>query len=122
MSNQKLSIVGIKTFINIMHQWGVEQNKQSVILGLDVQKVLKERALGNEIHLPEASLIRISHIIRIYKSLHIIFASEDQANTWIHKANANFDGDSALNVILGGEISDIEKISNYLQEQVGFHK
>ena len=118
MSNEEFSLVGLKTFINIMHQWDVEQNKQSVILGLDIQEVIKERALCNEIILPEASLIRISHIIRIYKSLRMIFASENQANAWIHKPNASFDGNSALKVILGGKISDLEKVSGYLQGQV----
>ncbi|TMO53289.1 antitoxin Xre/MbcA/ParS toxin-binding domain-containing protein [Pseudoalteromonas phenolica] len=118
MSNEELSKVGLKTFINIMHQWDVEQNKQSVILGLDIQEVLKESALGNEVILPDASLIRISHIIRIYKSLRMIFASENQANAWIHKPNASFDGNSALKVILGGKISDLEKVSGYLQGQV----
>ena len=121
MSNEELSQIGLKTFINIMNQWNVDQDKQSVILGLDIQDVLKERALGNEIILPDASLVRISHIIRIYKSLRMIFASENQANEWIHKPNASFDGNSALKVILGGKISDLEKVSGYLQEQVDFH-
>lgn len=120
MSNEKLSIVGLKTFINIMSQWGVEQKKQSVILGLDVQEILKQRALGNEIILPDSALIRISHVIRIYKSLRIIFALENQANAWVHKPNASFNGNSAMEVMLAGEISDIEKVSSYLQVQVDF--
>lgn len=118
MSNDEFSLVGLKTFINIMHQWGVEQNKQSIILGLDIQEVLKQRDSGNEINLPDSALIRISHVIRIYKSLRIIFALEGQANAWIHKSNTSFDGDSAMDVILRGEIQDLERVSGYLQKQV----
>ena len=38
MSNEKVSLVGLKTF-HIKNPWQVELEKQSVILGLDVQVI-----------------------------------------------------------------------------------
>jgi len=56
-----------------MKQWSIEPKNQNVILCLDIQKILNEKASGSKINLLEPYLIRTSHLIRIYKSLRIIF-------------------------------------------------
>ena len=67
--------------------------------------------------MPEyASLITMSRVFGIYRSLHTIFQDHDQANSWIRKENADL-GSSAVELIRTAR--GLEKVQNYLFYQEG---
>lgn len=54
-----------------------------------------------------------SQIITIDDALHRIFQDREQANAWPSKPNRAFQGQSALELILGGDIEQVRKHLQY---------
>lgn len=68
--------------------------------------------------LPEKdSLETISRLVSIWRSLHMIFENEDQANTWIRRPNLAFDNKTALSVMID-EPDGLERVKKYLLAQL----
>ena len=68
------------------------------------------------------ALERISCVLGIYKALHILFVEPAQADGWIKRANLAtlFDGGSALDRMLGGQVADLSAVRQYLDSQCGW--
>lgn len=64
------------------------------------------------------SYIQLSYILKIYKTLHRIFPNENQANTWLHRANDRFGGQSALAYVLNDPVDALKELSAYLTAQL----
>jgi predicted protein tyrosine phosphatase len=93
--------VALRVFDNICGEWLLSESDKEAF---DVAK----SPAG-------ASLITMSRIFSIYKSLHIIFENHQQANEWVHKDSSAFHS-AAIEVMqtAGG----LEKVQKYLQTQV----
>ena len=103
-----------------MEEWNIDVESQKVLLGISSAKQFRKIKTDSSSVLPHSSLIRVSHIIRIYKLLRILFPNANQANGWVHKPNDVLNGESALVEMLKGQISNLEKITEYLTEQTKF--
>ena len=55
----------------------------------------------------------------IHKALRIIFSEATRGYAWVRAANGAFDGASALDVMLGGELTDIMRVRRYLDAERG---
>ena len=53
----------------------------------------------------------------IHKALRIIFTEAARGYAWIRAANHVFGGASALDVMLGGELTDIMRVRHYLDAE-----
>lgn len=81
--------VALKAFFNVMRTWGVEDFDAKRILGCTDEQFSKwkERKPGK---VPDAVLIRISHVLNIWCGLQIIYSSTSQADKWPSRANSYF--------------------------------
>jgi len=61
----------------------------------------------------------LSNLIGIHKALRIIFSEATRGYAWIRSANDAFGGASALDVMLGGELTDIMRVRRYLDAERG---
>ena len=55
----------------------------------------------------------------IHKALRIIFSEAQRGYAWIKAGNTAFAGSSALDVMLGGELTDIMRVRRYLDATRG---
>ena len=62
---------------------------------------------------------RLSNLMGIHKALRIIFSEATRGYAWIRAANDSFCGSSALDVMLGGELTDIMRVRRYLDAERG---
>jgi hypothetical protein len=64
-------------------------------------------------------LLRIGHVIGIYRALHTISPDEHQANGWIRRPNnaAMFRGAPALTLTCSGRMADLAAVRQYLESQ-----
>lgn len=62
---------------------------------------------------------RLSNLMGIHKALRIIFSEAARGYVWIRTANEAFGGASALDVMLGGELTDIMRVRRYLDATRG---
>ncbi len=120
MSSQEISKVGLKVFFNIMDEWNIDIEDQKVLLAVSSEKQFDNMKRETPFELPHPSLVRVSHIIRIYKLLRILFPTVNQANQWVHKPNDFLNGETALSEMLKGDTRHLEKITEYLTEQTKF--
>lgn len=70
-------------------------------------------ALLDASQMPEAAFA----IVDIYKSLNILFEDSLQADSWVHRSNQYFAGETALDAMLKG-IKGIESVQKYLKNQL----
>ena len=57
---------------------------------------------------------RLSNIMGIHKALRIIFRETQRAYGWIKAPNEVFAGRTALEIMLGGEMTDLMRVRRYL--------
>ena len=53
----------------------------------------------------------------IHKALRLIFREPQRGYDWIRAANTTFGGQSALAVMLGGELTDLMRVRRYLDAE-----
>jgi hypothetical protein len=55
----------------------------------------------------------------IHKALRMIFREPQRAYAWIKVPNTAFDNRTALDVMLGGELTDLMRVRRYLDAERG---
>lgn len=112
--------VALDAFFNIAAAWKLKDQEQMALLGLSSSTFYgwKKKAPDK---LPTEKLERISYILGIYKALQILFTSKDKADAWVRKPNQAplFGGKSALEYMMGGNVSDLYNVRRYLDAYLG---
>lgn len=117
-----LSRVALKTYFNIVENaWHLEPTAQQILLGITAPSTFYKYKKVKEAILPRDMLERISYILGIYKALHILLPDEEAANSWIKRPNHSplFNGKSALDRMLSGQVSDLYEVRKYLDAERG---
>lgn len=115
-----LAPIAIKMFMNITGaEWQLPEKAMRTLLGEPSRSTFFNWRAGKVSSLSRDTLERISYIAGIYKSLKILFPNVNQANEWVKKPNAAFNGQSALEVMLAGSIVDLARVRRYLDAQRG---
>jgi hypothetical protein len=110
---------GWTAFLNIAELWRLSSDDQIKLLGSPARSTyFKWKKDGGAI--PPDTQERISHILSIFKALEILIPDIDVADGWIRSSNDYFDGQSALHVMLGGQVVDIYRVRQYLDAQRGY--
>lgn len=113
----QLSAAGIRAFTRIAGSWGLSVEEQLLLLGEPARSTFFAwRKHPERAALPKDTLERISNVLGIYKGLQILFPDSGAADAWIRKPNAAaiFAGRSALQRMLGGNVSDLNAVRRYL--------
>ncbi|MBS1181915.1 MAG: hypothetical protein H6Q99_1795 [Proteobacteria bacterium] len=61
----------------------------------------------------------MAHLMGIHKGLRYLFKEPARGYEWVRKPNATFDGQSALELMLRGELSDLADMRAYLNAERG---
>lgn len=110
----------LRVFFRIAAAWGLTDRQQVVLLGTsdDAFAAWKQGRLQSG--LDHTTLERLSYVLGIYASLQILLPIPVQANAWVTRPNAApmLGGQSALSRMLGGSISDLLAVREYLDAQL----
>jgi hypothetical protein len=118
----ELSAAGIRAFTRIAQLWRLSVDEQLQLLGEPARSTFFAwRKHPERASLPKDTLERISNLLGIYKSLQILFPDTAAADAWIRKPNSApiFGGRSALERMLGGNVSDLNAVRRYLDSVRG---
>lgn len=99
-------------------RWGITDDQAATLLDLTVRTYRRWKADGPG-QFSRDGKARLSNLMGIHKALRIIFRQTAQAYGWIKKPNAAFGGRSALDVMLGGELTDLMRVRRYLDTERG---
>jgi len=74
--------------------------------------------VGTIARVPRDLKARLSNLMGIHKALRIVFTDAEQGYGWVKRPNDAF-GASALDVMFGGELTDIMRVRRYLDSVRG---
>jgi Protein of unknown function (DUF2384) len=121
LNRKELSGPAMRTFLRIAKLWNLSVDQQMTLLGLTSRSTYFKWKKGEDTTLPKDTLERISYMLGIYKALQLLLPDEHAADAWIHKPNTAppFAGQSALDRMLSGNVSDLYVVRQYLDAQRG---
>ena len=105
--------------LNLFRLWGIADEQAAQLLDLPVRTY--RRWKGGELgRIGRDGKARLSNLMGIHKALRIIFAEPQRGYGWIKTPNTAFGGKSALEVMLGGELTDLMRVRRYLDAERGW--
>lgn len=104
--------------LNLFGRWGVTDEQAATLLDMPVRTYRRWKVEGCG-RISRDGRARLSNLMGIHKALRIIFADAARGYVWIRAANEAFAGASALEVMLGGELTDIMRVRRYLDAERG---
>lgn len=119
----RVSSAALQAFFNLSKRWGLSTNEERTLLGSPAKSTFfkwkKDKSSTRPLN--KDALERISYLLGIFKDLNILLPSERAADEWIKKPNSafSFQGQSALDRMLGGSLVDLADVRRYLNSQRG---
>lgn len=104
--------------MNLFRLWGVTDEQAATLLDLPLRTYRRWKA-GDPGRVSRDGKARLSNLIGIHKALRIIFHEPQRGYAWIKAPNSSFEGRSALDVMLGGELTDLMRVRRYLDAERG---
>lgn len=105
--------------VNLFRHWGITDAEACVLLG-GVSKRTFARWKDGEIgRLTIDQKTRLSTLMGIHKALRILFTEKARVYEWVKKPNKAFGGRSALDIMLGGYLTDLFRVRHYLDAARG---
>jgi hypothetical protein len=104
--------------IRLFDRWGLSDDEARVLLGSMPVQTWTHWKNGQIVEINQDLRSRMAVLIGIHKGLRVLFVDPERGYRWIHKPNSGFEGSTALEVMMGGEISDLIAVRDYLDRQV----
>lgn len=104
--------------VNLFRLWGITDEEAAKLLDLPLRSYRRWKA-GEIGRIDRDGKARLSNIMGIHKALRIIFRETQRAYAWVKAPNAAFGGRSALDIMLGGELTDLMRVRRYLDAERG---
>lgn len=104
--------------LNLFSLWQITDEQAALLLDMPVRTYRRWKA-GDTGRMGRDLKARLSNLMGIHKALRLIFREPERGYAWIKVANDAFAGNSALHVMLGGELTDLIRIRRYLDAERG---
>ena len=104
--------------VNLFRLWGVTDAEAAILLDMPVRSYARWKADGPQ-RLGRDGKARLSNLMGIHKALRILFREPQRGYDWVRKPNALFAGRSALDIMLGGELTDLMRVRRVLDAERG---
>lgn len=104
--------------LNLFDRWSLTDEQAATLLDMPVRSYRRWKSRGPG-QIARDRGARLSNLMGIHKALRIIFTEAARGYAWIKAANAAFGGASALEVMLGGNLTDIMRVRRYLDAERG---
>jgi antitoxin Xre/MbcA/ParS-like protein len=103
---------------NLFPLWGITDEEAATLLDLPVRTYRRWKG-GDLGRIDRDGKARLSNLMGIHKALRITFREPQRGYAWIKAPNAAFGNRTALDVMLGGELTDLMRVRRYLDGERG---
>ncbi|MEH3116378.1 MAG: MbcA/ParS/Xre antitoxin family protein [Methylorubrum populi] len=107
-----------RAVVNLFRRWELTDEQAATLLDLPIRTYARWKA-GEQGRINRDTRARLSNLMGIHKALRIIFSEADRGYRWIRARNNSFGGRSALDVMLGGELTDLMRVRRLLDAERG---
>jgi len=104
--------------LNLFELWSLTDEQAAILLDLPVRTYRRWKA-GELGRIDRDGKARLSNLMGIHKALRIIFREPQRGYAWIKAPNKIFGNLTALDVMLGGELTDLMRVRRYLDAERG---
>ena len=104
----------LRGFFHIMDAWGVPAEDARILLGSPAERTFYAWRKGDGARVSEDTLRRIGYVAGIYKALQILYSDTDLADGWVKRPNRAFAGQTPLNRMRGGDVTDLAAVRTYV--------
>lgn len=101
-------------FFRIMELWGASKSQASAILGQPSDRTFYRWKAGDVAGVPHDVIRRIGYVSGIWKALQIIYSNPKQADEWVRKPNRFFGGQTPLERMSAGDVTDLAVVRQYV--------
>lgn len=108
-----------RTTVNLFRVWGLTDAEARTLLGDMAQRTWARWKTGDISRIDRDLRARMAILMRIHKALRYLFTDPARGYDWIRKPNATFNGKSALDIMMRGEITDLIDLRSYLDAERG---
>ena len=108
-----------RTTVNLFRAWDLSDSEARALLGDMAQRTWARWKDGGIGRIDRDLRARMAILMGIHKGLRYLFTDPARGYAWIRKPNAAFAGQTALDVMLRGEIVDLIDMRAYLDAERG---
>jgi hypothetical protein len=108
-----------RTTANLFRAWQLSDNQARTLLGDMAQRTWARWKEGGIGRIDRDLRARMAILMGIHKGLRYLFTDPARGYEWIRKPNSAFHGQSALDVMMRGEITDLIDLRSYLDAERG---
>ncbi|QUS58358.1 Protein of unknown function [Pseudovibrio denitrificans] len=108
-----------RAVINLFDRWQLTDEQATLLLG-DIAKRTYQRWKTKHYGRVSVDLAaRLSNLLGIHKALRLLFSDPNRGYGWVKRPNTDFGGKTALEIMLGGQLTDLMRVRRYLDAQRG---
>lgn len=104
--------------VSLFRKWAVTDEQAACLLDLPPRTFARWKSIGPG-RIDRDTRARLSNLMGIHKALRLIFQDPERGYRWIQAPNASFGDRSALDVMLGGELTDLMRVRRLLDAERG---
>lgn len=104
--------------VRLFGHWDLTDEQAATLLDMPVRSYRRWKA-GEQGRIDRDGKARLSNLMGIHKALRIIFEDATRGYRWVKAPNEAFGGRPALEVMLGGELTDLMRVRRYLDAERG---
>lgn len=108
-----------RTTVNLFRAWSLSDAEACTLLGGLSARTWARWKEGQFGRMDRDLRMRMAHLMGIHKGLRYLFKEPARGYAWIRKANAAFGGQSALALMLRGEMADLQAMREWLDAERG---
>lgn len=108
-----------RTTVNLFRAWALTDSEARILLGDMAQRTWARWKDGSIGRIDRDLRARMAILMGVHKGLRHLFRDPARGYAWIRKPNTTFGGQSALDVMLRGEITDLIDLRAYLDAERG---
>jgi hypothetical protein len=105
-----------RAVVNLFGRWELTDEQAATLLDMPVRTYRRWKA-GDQGRIDRDAKARLSNLMGVHKALRIIFREPQRGYGWIKASNQAFEGRSALEIMLGGELTDLMRVRRFLDAE-----
>lgn len=108
-----------RTTVSLFRVWGLSDTEARTLLGGMAPRTWARWKDGEIGRIDRDLRMRMAHLMGIHKGLRYLFRDPARGYAWVRRPNAAFEGRSALDMMLRGELADLAAMRAWIDAERG---
>ena len=108
----------LRASVALLKRWELSDAQAAVLLDTPLRTYARWKVAGPSRFGRDLKAC-LSNLMGIHKALRIMFREPQRGYGWIKRTNTAFGGQSPLEIMLGGELTDLMRVRRYLDAERG---